>query len=161
MKADNTFAVAIFGVPEFERELVERIFSLSESRAYVYRTVDESENHTADIALVDAGNANAADEFQRFNATHGDCPSVIIADGSDPSTDYRVKRPFTAMRMLGALDRLVEERLSGGPRPAKPAASSVSRTVTSDTAAPSASVTVGVPPATASALVTISPSDDA
>jgi twitching motility two-component system response regulator PilG len=42
---------------------------------------------------------------------------VFIANGKDPGGDYWVKRPFTAVRMLGALDKLVEERLTGVESP--------------------------------------------
>ena len=116
MKSDNSYAVATFGVPEFERELVERILSVSESRENVYRIVDESQNHTAEIALVDKSNANATSEFGRFFAERQDFPTVVIANGKDSESEYWVKRPFTAMRMLGALDKLVEDRLRGTDR---------------------------------------------
>jgi CheY-like chemotaxis protein len=105
--------VAIFGIPEFERELVERILSLSESRDNVYRVVDEAQNHMAEIALVDKSNANAASEFARFSAQRQDFPTVVIANGKDSESEYCVKRPFTATRVLGALDKLVEDRLRG------------------------------------------------
>lgn len=130
MKSDNSYAVAIFGISEFERELVERIFSLSESRDKIYRIVDEAQNHTADIALVDRNNAHAASQFEQFHSPPEDFPTVVIANGKNPECDYWVKRPFTAMRMLGALDTLVENRLSGGastrrkpaaPKPREPA----------------------------------------
>lgn len=140
MKSENSYAVAIFGIPEFERELVERIFSLSESRDNIYRIVEESQNHVADIALVDRSNASAASQFDQFNSAQGEFPTVVIANGKEPECDYWVKRPFTAMRMLGALDKLVENRLNcpadarpkPKPAPAKPASTP---TKTEDTAA--------------------------
>jgi two-component system cell cycle response regulator len=113
MKSDNSYTVAIFGIPEFERELVERIFSLSESRENIYQIADESQHHAADIALVDQGDATAASEFKRFQSNGHALPAVIIPNGKDPETDFWVKRPFTAMRMLGALDKLVENQVSG------------------------------------------------
>ena len=116
MKSDNSYAVAIFGMPAFERVLVERIFSLSESRDTVYRIVDEAQNHTADIALVDKSNANAAGQFERFFAQRQDFPTVVVANGKDSESEYWVKRPFTAMRMLGALDKLVENEVRGTDR---------------------------------------------
>ena len=121
MNSDNSYMVAIFGIPEFERELVERIFSLSESRDNIYRTVDESQFHAADIALVDQSNAAAASEYERFQSNGQELPSVIIPNGKDPDTEFWVKRPFTAMRMLGALDKLVENQLSGANRPQRKA----------------------------------------
>ena len=128
MKSDNSYAVAIFGIPEFERELVERIFSLSESRDNVYRIIEESQNHAADIALVDRSNASAASQFEQFHSEREELPTVVIANGKEPECDFWVKRPFTAMRMLGALDKLVETRLNcpgqgrADARAAKPAA---------------------------------------
>lgn len=117
MNPDNSYTVAIFGIPEFERELVERIFSLSASRENVYQIVDEEHNHTAMIALVDKSNASAASQFEQFHSERQDMPTVMIANGKDPECDYWVKRPFTAMRMLGALDKLVEEKLRGAAKP--------------------------------------------
>jgi hypothetical protein len=117
MKSDNSYTVAIFGIPEFERGLVERIFSLSKSRDNIYQIVDESQYHTADIALVDQSNAAAASDFKRIQSNGHVLPAVIIPNGKDPETDFWVKRPFTAMRMLGALDKLVENQLSGVNRP--------------------------------------------
>ena len=116
MKSANNYAVVVFGIPDFERELVERIFSLSESRDNIYRIVDEAQSHTAEIALVDKGNGTAADGFAKFHAQRRDFPTVIIANGTEPEGDYWVKRPFTAMRMLGALDRLVENEVRGADR---------------------------------------------
>lgn len=145
MKSENTYAVAIFGIPEFERELVERIFSLSESRDKIYRIVEEAQNHTADIALVDRSNVSAASQFERFHSAPEEFPTVIIANGKDPECDFWVKRPFTAMRMLGALDKLVESRLMGAagarpraaaPEPEVPVAKSDSKTTETPAAAP-------------------------
>ena len=118
MKSDNRYALAIFGIPEFELELLERIVSLSESRDTVYRIVDEAQNHTADIALVDKSNANAAGQFEQFFAQRQDFPTIVVTNGKDSNgkdsgSEYWVKRPFTALRMLGALDKLVEDRLRG------------------------------------------------
>ncbi len=117
MKSDNSYAVAIFGIPDFERVLVERIFSLSESRDTVYRIVDEAQNHTADIALVDKSTASAADECEAFFARRPNFPTLVVANGKDSESKFWVKRPFTALRMLGALDKLAEKRLRGADRP--------------------------------------------
>ncbi len=113
MKSTNSYSVALFGIPEFERDLVERIFSLSESRNNVYRIVEEAHSHTAAIALVDKSNANATSHYEQFQSEHKGFPTVVIANGNDPGCDYWVKRPFTTTRMLGALDKLVENKLDG------------------------------------------------
>ena len=119
MDSDNTFTVALFGIPDFEREMVDRIFALSGSRDNIYRSVDQAQNHTADIALVDTTSETGTEELERCHPNRKDFPSVVVANEKDPGSDYRVKRPFTVMRMLGALDRLVEDRLSGENRPAR------------------------------------------
>jgi len=116
MNLDNRYAVAIFGIPEFERELVERILCLSESRDYVYRIVDQAQEHTAEIALVDTSDADATSRFEGIRSQRQDFPAVVIANGKESESDYWVKRPFTTMRMLGALDKLVEDRLRGADR---------------------------------------------
>jgi hypothetical protein len=110
MKSDNSFPVAIFGISEFERELVERIFALSDSRDNVYRIVDEAQNHTAMIALVDESDADTESPYERFHSERQNFPTVMIANGKSHACDYWVKRPFTTMRMLGELDRLVQDR---------------------------------------------------
>ena len=137
MKLDNHYAVAIFGISDGERALVERILALSVSRDYVYQIVDDVQNHTAEIALVDRTDANSASQFEQFHAQRQDFPTVIIGDEKESENDYRVKRPFTTTRMLGALDRLVEDRLRGANRtqPVVPALK-VESTATTPTAAP-------------------------
>jgi twitching motility two-component system response regulator PilG len=145
MKSDNRYTVAIFGIPEFERGLVERIFSLSESRDNIYQIVDESQYHTADIALVDQSNAAAASDFKRIQSNGHVLPAVIIPNGKDPETDFWVKRPFTAMRMLGALDKLVENQLSGVNRPRSKAQSPAPAPDRPDAAAPIMDDTISRP----------------
>lgn len=145
MKSDNSYTVAIFGIPEFERELVERIFSLSESRENIYQIADESQHHAADIALVDQGDATAASEFKRFQSNGHTLPTVIIPNGKDPETDFWVKRPFTAMRMLGALDKLVENQVSGVNRLRPKAQSPAPVPAPPEAAAPKTDDTITMP----------------
>ena len=145
MKSDNSYTVAIFGIPEFERELVERIFSLSESRENIYQIADESQHHAADIALVYQGDATAASEFKRFQSNGHTLPRVIIPNGKDPETDFWVKRPFTAMRMLGALDKLVENQVSGVNRLRPKAQSPAPVPAPPEAAAPKTDDTITMP----------------
>ncbi|MDX2314869.1 MAG: response regulator [Gammaproteobacteria bacterium] len=145
MKSDNSYTVAVFGIPEFERELVERIFSLSESRENIYQIADESQHHAADIALVDQGDATAASEFKRFQSNGHALPAVIIPNGKDPETDFWVKRPVTAMRMLGALDKLVENQVSGVNRLRPKAQSPAPVPAPPEAAAPKTDDTITMP----------------
>ena len=102
MKSDNSYAVAVFGIPDFELELVERIFSLSQSRDNIYRIVDESQTHTAVIALVDKSNADSASEYEQFHSQRQDFPTVMIANGKDPGcADALQPYRFPAQRNHG------------------------------------------------------------
>lgn len=140
MNPDNSFSVATFGIPEFERELVQRIFAISESRENVYRIADATEFHAADFALVDNSDEDAAEQYRRLHSGRECFPSVVIASGEDIRDDYWVKRPFTVMRMLGTLDRLVQDRLSGADRPGPaPAAPMPAATPSDESHAPAAS----------------------
>lgn len=120
MSAENAYTVAIFGIPDFERELVERIFSLSASRDNAYRIVDDGSTHLADIALVDESNSGAVSKFEKLRAEREKFPSVNIINGQAQADGYWVKRPFTAMRVLGVLDKVVSSEL--GDEPARSAA---------------------------------------
>ena len=122
MAMDNSYAVAIFGIPDFEREMVERIFSVSQSRDHVYRIVDQAEFDTAEIALLDKSDADAAGRYDQLQSQRQALPTVLVASSGENGCEYWVKRPFTVTRMLGALDRLVEEQLSGADRRSAPEA---------------------------------------
>lgn len=113
MNPDNSYAVAVFGIPEFEMELVRRIFAVSESRDNVYRLVDEAHMDAAVIALLDRTDAEATSRYEQVQSQRRDFPVVNVVNGEDHGCDYWVKRPYTVTRMLGALDRLVEDRIGG------------------------------------------------
>lgn len=121
MTAENPYTVAILGIPDFERELVERIFSLSASRDNAYRIVEDSSTHLADIALVDESNSGAVTKFQEISSERESFPIVLIANGQAPADGYSVKRPFTAMRVLGVLDKVVSNELGDAPARPSPA----------------------------------------
>lgn len=133
---NNSYAVAAFGIPEFEQELVERIFSLSESRDKVYRLVKSDEVHLADIALLDRSNPGALSRFEEFSSTQNDVPTVNIASGECAEDEYFVRRPFTAMRMLGVLDEVVSNELSSARASRRRAPAKESSAAGSDNTAP-------------------------
>lgn len=149
MTTENPYTVAIFGIPDFERELVERIFSLSASRDNAYRIVEDDSTHLADIALVDEGNSTAVGKFKQLANDRSSFPSVIIANGQAPTDGYWVKRPFTAMRVLGVLDKIVTNELSGA---ASQSGAGTGAQVASGVPAPAAGKAPGAGPATGSNL---------
>jgi twitching motility two-component system response regulator PilG len=106
MSATKHFSVGVLGFPELERQILQRIFSLSATRPRTYRMLVEPETEPVDIVLVDRMNLVAAGKA-RASAGSG-TPVIGVIDGSDPEERYWVRRPLTATRTLGMLDRVVE-----------------------------------------------------
>ncbi len=108
MSATKHFSVGVFGVPELERQVLERIFSLSATRPRAYRMLVEPDGQSVDIILVDRLNAAAVSKVQTLN---GKAPVVGVIRDAESKEPYFVRRPFTATRTLGVLDRVVDEAL--------------------------------------------------
>lgn len=104
------YLVAAFGVPDFEKEIIERIFSISASREYSYSLAKES-TRGADIVLVDGQNRSALAESSLFLEGNKHVPQVIITNGEDTDGTYTVRRPFTATRLLRLLDEVVNTEI--------------------------------------------------
>ncbi len=116
MSATKHFSVGVFGVPELERKVLERIFSLSNTRPNAYRMLVEPNGEPVDIILVDRMNTAAVNKAQALpgNGT----PIIGVVPDKDSNEPYFVRRPFTATRTLGVLDRVVEnEILTRTPTP--------------------------------------------
>ncbi|MDH3315507.1 MAG: response regulator [Gammaproteobacteria bacterium] len=106
MSASKHFLVGIFGVPELERQVLERIFSLSASRANVYRMLVDPDGQSVDILLVDRLSTAAAGKAEAFASNR--IPVVSVIREKESNEPYFIRRPFTATRTLGVLDRVVE-----------------------------------------------------
>lgn len=117
MSATKHFSVGVFGVPEPERQVLERIFSLSTTRPHAYRMLVEPDGHSVDIILVDRLNSAAVSKVQALN---GKVPVVGVVRDAESKEPYFVRRPFTATRTLGVLDRVVDEALQGQVSAAAP-----------------------------------------
>ncbi|MDX1527139.1 MAG: response regulator [Gammaproteobacteria bacterium] len=109
MTASKHFSVGVFGVPELERQVLERIFSLSSTRTNAYRMLVEPDGQPVDIILVDRLNAAAVSKVQALN---GSAPVVGVVREAESKEPYFVRRPFTATRTLSVLDRVVDEALN-------------------------------------------------
>lgn len=106
MSATKHYSVGVFGIPELERRVLERIFSLSTSRPNAYRMLVEPDAQPVDIVLVDRLNSAAVNKVQALPGNGTPVVGVIHEKESDET--YFVRRPFTATRTLGVLDRVVE-----------------------------------------------------
>lgn len=109
MSATKHFSVGVFGVPELERKVLERIFSLSSTRPNAYRMLVEPDGQPVDIILVDRMNTTAVNKAQALpgNGT----PIIGVVPDKNSTEPYSVRRPFTATRTLGVLDRVVEKEI--------------------------------------------------
>ncbi len=117
MTASKHFSVGVFGVPELERQVLERIFSLSSTRTNAYRMLVEPDRQPVDIILVDRLNAAAVSKVKALN---GSAPVVGVVREAESKEPYFVRRPFTATRTLSVLDRVVDEALNGNAAAAVP-----------------------------------------
>ena len=120
MTATKHFSVGVFGVPELERQVLERIFSLSSTRTNAYQMLVEPDGQPVDIILVDRLNAAAVSRVQALN---GSTPIVGVVREAESKEPYFVRRPFTATRTLSVLDRVVDEALNGQSTAAAPSPS--------------------------------------
>lgn len=127
MSANKHFLVGVFGVPELERQVLERIFSLSASRANVYRMLVDPDGQSVDILLVDKLSTAAAGKAETF--ANNRTPVVSVIQEKESKEPYFVRRPFTATRTLGVLDRVVENEIrnhaSASEAPPAPASAAV------------------------------------
>ncbi len=133
MSDGKTFAVAVIGIPENERNVLRNIFKLSLYRACTYTLVSVDE--PGQILMVDADDPSALAEWRALRGGDGASPSsppkspipavLVTKEAPANSTAYYIRRPFIATRVLGVLDQVaaqapsaVPERVIGGSAPA-------------------------------------------
>ncbi|HOB62068.1 MAG TPA: response regulator [Candidatus Competibacteraceae bacterium] len=137
MSDKKTFSVAMFGIPETERNVLKNIFKLSLYRANTYALVSAAQ--ASQILMVDAEDPKAMAEWSAFCGAGPDPSSSSSADGKtlrfptvmvaketlSNSGPYSVRRPFVATRVLSVLDQVAtqvstdppQERVIGAEQP--------------------------------------------
>ncbi len=129
MSSKKTFAVAMIGIPEHERNILKNIFKLSLYRAQTYTIAATDE--PGQIVLVNADDPGALDMWRALGGepaatVSGDrqsltlpLPAVMITKDDPPAgTLYHIRRPFVASRVLKVLDRLTSDELGFNPKEA-------------------------------------------
>ena len=133
MSDKKTFAVAMIGIPDQERNVLKNIFKLSLYRAYTYTFI--SANEPGQILIVDADDPEAIAEWRTFYGTTVS-ESSLSSVSAVPSTipvimvtkekiqnqfPYPINRPFIATRVLSILDQVAaqipsvsQDRIIGG-----------------------------------------------
>lgn len=137
MSDKKTFAIAMFGIPESERNVLKNIFKLSLYRTYTYTLA--SAEQASQILLVDADDPKAMDEWRAFlgASTNGaslpdqgkaslQLPTVMVSkEMPSQGRAHYIRRPFVATRVLSVLDQVAtqapttppQERVIGGEKP--------------------------------------------
>ncbi len=127
MGSKQRYTVGVFGIPEFEQQVLRRILSLSANRANTYEMVAEVEGSAVDILLIDRNNARALAKMRNYTQGRARAPTLEIIGNHPTKHPHFVRRPFTATRMLGMLDQLVYKEIensapAGGSSLARPTA---------------------------------------
>jgi two-component system cell cycle response regulator len=118
MSQENRRVVATFGIPDFERQILDRIFRLSSAREQTYGLADKGEAQLADIALVDLSTQKALTEWRSALAKHRDMKTVKVLPEEQGESTPSLSRPFLAKRVLTVLDGLFArsvKRAAGTP----------------------------------------------
>jgi two-component system cell cycle response regulator len=126
MSDKKTFAIAMFGIPEPERNVLKNIFKLSLYRSYTYTLA--SSDHASQILLVDADDPKARAEWRAFcgagsrneplsfrqSGTPPSLPTVMITKETlSNDIAYCIHRPFVATRVLSVLDQVAAQATTG------------------------------------------------
>jgi twitching motility two-component system response regulator PilG len=116
MSSKKTFAVAMIGIPEHERNILKNIFNLSLYRPHTYTLAGADE--PGQIVLVNADDPEALAKWQTLRdesagTVAGESlplTAIMIAKDNPPAeTRYRIRRPFVASRVLKVLDQFTSE----------------------------------------------------
>lgn len=126
MSDKKTFAIAMFGIPEPERNILKNIFKLSLYRSHTYTLA--SSDHPSQILLVDADDPKARAEWRDFcgvssrneslsfrqSGTPPPLPTVMITKETlSNDITYCIHRPFVATRVLSVLDQVAAQAPTG------------------------------------------------
>jgi twitching motility two-component system response regulator PilG len=149
MGSKRTVAVAMIGIPEYERHILLNIFKLSSYRPRSYALFNGASEKPAEILMVDADDPKAIAEWRALgvggtgttrttfggeNRTKPAIPTIMVTKEKlvDSLPNY-IRRPFVATRVLSVLDQVPIEEISSAqeriigeqvkpPAPAQPPA---------------------------------------
>ncbi len=124
MSDGKTFAVAMIGIPESERNVLKNIFKLSLYRACTYTLVLAGE--PSQILIVDADDPKALAEWRVLrggarqssspDAAPSPIPAVMVTkETSSVGAARCIRRPFVATRVFNVLDQIAAQVPSVAP----------------------------------------------
>lgn len=138
MSDKKAIPVAMFGIPEHERNVLKNIFKLSLYRIHTYTLASAQE--ASQILMVDMDDPTAMADWKAFRGddvtsessassqgrVHPSIPTVLVTKEQPPDrVAYCIRRPFVATRLLSILDQIAtqlptrptEERVIGAEQP--------------------------------------------
>ncbi|MCH9675583.1 MAG: response regulator [Gammaproteobacteria bacterium] len=109
----QTYFVTAFGIAQFERKVLGRIFTLSNTRPYTY-AFTPPERNAPHILLVDANDRAAVAQWHaaRAQPLYAQAPTVVVSTYRPARGRYYALRPFMATRLLEVLDEVVANELA-------------------------------------------------
>ena len=127
MSDGKTFAVAVIGIPEHERNVLKNIFKLSLYRVCTYTLISVDE--PSQILMVDADDPSAMAEWRAFcaaganqsslprrGAAPSPIPAVLVTKEAPPDgAVHHIRRPCIASRVLGVLDQVAAQAPGAAP----------------------------------------------
>jgi len=106
MDRSKRHLVVTFGIPDFERQILDRILRLSSTRPRTYELAEDGGARGADIALVDATLPNAMARWRRALSGGTNIRTVYVTNDQQQEPGPALSRPFLAKRVLTVLDEL-------------------------------------------------------
>lgn len=113
----TSYTVATFGVLGDEKRALHRIFSLSARRPRTYLIASEGEEHSADMFIVDKSFPADLPRWEAARTNRPQAPTLFVTDEGSVGGSLSLRKPFMVTRVLGTLDKLVEQRSKDSATP--------------------------------------------
>jgi two-component system cell cycle response regulator len=106
MNRSKRHLVMTFGLPDFERQILDRILRLSSTRPRTYELAENGSARDADIVLVDAATPSALEKWRKALSEGTNIRTVYVTNDPQHESSPSLSRPFLAKRVLTVLDDL-------------------------------------------------------
>ncbi len=110
MDESRTHLVATFGISDFDRMILDRIFRISSKRPQTYVLAEEGDEPGADIALLDASTQEALTHWQAVSSEYPSIRTVNVVKEESEDSGSSLCRPFVPKRVFHVLDDVISER---------------------------------------------------
>ncbi len=115
----KTFSIAAFGFTPSELSMLQRAFSFTTlvNRTRAYKLIEDIAAETADIAMVNVENDAALNEWSNYQQAHTDTniPFAAVSTKIPKKSQYQIRLPFYANRVLKVLDEITVKELGYVP----------------------------------------------